>query len=75
MRMNSCALNSFMFQLNIVTSPGCSCGAQNKTVKHYLLDCPNYIDIREKYFGNIFQSDPAIHRNVLLFGDSENDFN
>jgi hypothetical protein len=49
-RLFHCTLNHYLFLINCVPSPLCSCGSTNETVSHFFFDCGRY----------------AAHRAVLL---------
>ena len=50
----------------------CLCGYENESLKHFILDCENYIEIRNKY---TFMQQPYINNteeiiaDILLFTD------
>ena len=56
-----------MFRYNLIDSPKCSCGLENETVYHYLLECPNYAILRNRCFGSL--SPQVVNLHTLLFGD------
>ena len=66
LRMNCSSLNETLFNKNIVGSPNCSCG-QLESVRHYLLQCPRFDEIREITIGVLPR---PVSVNTLLFGNS-----
>ena len=63
-RLECSSLNQHLYKKNLIDSPNCSCG-QVESTAHFLLSCPRYNQIRQRYFGNaIF----PVLVNVLLYG-------
>ena len=48
LRMECSSLNAHLYSKNIVPTPSCGCGAFESPY-HYLLHCPRYNAIRERY--------------------------
>ena len=46
-------LNYYKHLVNQIDSPNCTCG-EPETVQHYLLECPNYDNDREKMRNDLF---------------------
>ena len=47
-RLDMCTLNAYMSKLGIIACGKCQCGAPSETIKHYLLECPNYAALRRE---------------------------
>ena len=41
-RLDTCALNYYLFKIGCKESPACFCGFYNVSVKHFFLECPLY---------------------------------
>jgi hypothetical protein len=52
-RSSASFLNFDLFRVGIVSDPSCRCGAALENFKHFLLDCPIYIQARTTLIGNI----------------------
>ena len=46
LRLNNCGLNHYLFAMNCVLFPSCTCGALSEDVTHYLLFCPRFAALR-----------------------------
>jgi hypothetical protein len=46
-------LNFDLFRVGIVSDPSCRCGAALENLKHFVLNCPIYIQARTILIGNI----------------------
>ena len=66
-RMKCSALNQHLFLCNLIDSPLCTCG-KIESASHFLLYCPNYFSLRDKYITPL-QILCNITCNVLLFGN------
>ena len=53
LRSSTSFLNFDLFRVGIVSDPSCRCGAALENFKHFLLDCPIYIQARTTLIGNI----------------------
>lgn len=42
LRLDTCALNYYLFKIGCKESPACFCGFYNESVKHFFLECPLY---------------------------------
>ena len=42
LRLDTCALNYYLFKTGCRERPACFCGFQTETVKHFFLECPLY---------------------------------
>ena len=42
LRLDTCALNYYLFKIGCKESPACLCGFYNESVKHFFLECPLY---------------------------------
>ena len=73
LRMRCSSLNQHLYLKNIVPDPVCSCGEIESTA-HYLLDCPNYTDLRNDMLTSI---NYPVSTNLLLYGNVSlpDDFN
>ena len=47
LRTGHCHLNEYLHRFNIIATPKCECGAEKKTVDHYLLNCEMYDEERD----------------------------
>jgi hypothetical protein len=66
LRMGCSSLNSHLYKRNLSENALCTC-LQIETVKHYLLECPNFSNIRKDTLGKI----PHISNlTTLLFGNN-----
>jgi len=64
LRLNCSSLNDHLFSKHLTDSRLCSCG-QIENVKHYLLHCNNFTNVRERTIGTLNRN---ISLNTLLFG-------
>ncbi|KAK3083103.1 hypothetical protein FSP39_014041 [Pinctada imbricata] len=64
-RMRCSSLKQHLYHCNLIDSQLCPCG-KIESAAHYLLHCPFYSDIRDKYIKPIQQN---LTCNLLLFGD------
>jgi len=66
--------------VNLTETPTCECGTADEDAHHYLLECPNYSDLREELkdrlnFIEVLNSDHLLYgkkdisfiRNVFIF--------
>jgi hypothetical protein len=65
LRLKCSSLKNHLFQKNIIDSGLCSCG-KIETTAHYLLQCPNYIFIRNETMQTLCNIDVQ----SLIFGNS-----
>ena len=65
LRLKCSSLKDHLFQKNIIDSGLCTCG-KIETTAHYLLQCPNYIFIRNE----AIQTLGTIDVQSLIFGNS-----
>ena len=42
LRLDTCALNYYLFKIGCKESPACFCGFYNESVNHFFLECPLY---------------------------------
>ena len=42
LRLDTCALNYYLYKIGCKESPVCFCGFYSETIKHFLLECPLY---------------------------------
>ena len=49
LRLECSSLNHHLFKKNLIDSPLCACG-QAETSAHFLLKCPRYDNLRQRYF-------------------------
>ena len=52
-RHRSSSLKAYLYGVNIIPSPACSCGAPIKNADHYFFECPLYINQRNNLFVNL----------------------
>ena len=64
LRMECSALQQHLFKKSLVESPLCTCGI-SETSKHFLLDCQNYHQIRNRTLSDFLH----LPTKSLLFGD------
>ena len=75
LRMKCSKLNFELFSLHVVDSPACPCGQNREDSNQYLLQCPLYIQGRNKMLNNIRQlSTFHISGDLLLYGAVELDY-
>ena len=62
-------------------NPMCSCNTEEESVSHFLLRCPNHINIRNSLMNGIMDIHPTVHllnddfiTKVLLYGDRKLNF-
>jgi hypothetical protein len=67
LRLQCSKLNAHLFERNITDSPACSCGADNETPIHYLLECTNFTNERDKLFEEL-SNYLALPADALLIG-------
>ena len=53
LRSSASFLNYDLFRVGIVSDPSCRCGAAFENLKHFLLDCPIYLQARTTLIDNI----------------------
>ena len=63
------SLDFYLHQCNLVPSPNCVCGTIENN-KHYLLDCHQYVNARDKML-NIIIRYSNITADILLFGNTD----
>ena len=69
---NKCsALNAELFRVNLKDDPTCRCGLASETSKHFLLECPIHLPLRQIMTSNIQAIAPNSRLTVklLLFGN------
>ena len=70
LRLKNSDLNENLFSITLVESPNCMCGAEKESIKHYLLECPRYEELRNELFKKI-DFVQSISEKELLDGDRE----
>ena len=67
LRLEMSNLNNDLVNRHLSTDPKCSCGYSRETAEHYLLHCPNYINIRARTILTL----PSNQTNIrtLLYGN------
>ena len=53
LRVGMSKLNAHAFKIQKVDSPHCQCGSKLENVRHYLLHCPLYTQLRQQLFDSI----------------------
>ena len=53
LKLNNCGLNHYLFLMNCVRSPSCTCGALSEDVTHYLLFCSRFAALRASMFTSV----------------------
>ena len=66
-RLECSSLNQHLHKKNLINDPNCSCG-QVESTAHFLLTCPRYNQIRQRYFRDI---PVPITVNILLHGATD----
>ena len=66
-RLECSSLNQHLYKKNLINSPNCSCG-QVESAAHFLLSCPRYNQIQQRYFQNI---PLPLTVNILLNGATD----
>ena len=74
MRMHCSKLNSHLFSLHVIDSPGCQCGFNEEDNNHFLLDCPLYEDLRREMITAILIVTEEIDSQTLLYGNQNLSF-
>ena len=70
LRMLCSPLNDHLFShIHVVDNPSCSCGHARENNKHFLFDCPLYINERQMMMQSLQQIgfEQSVHN--LLYGD------
>ena len=67
LRLEMSNLNNDLVNRHLSTDPKCSCGYSRETADHYLLHCPNYINIRARTILTLPSSQTNIR--TLLYGN------
>ena len=67
LRLEMSNLNNDLVNRHLSTDPKCSCGYSRQTAEHYLLHCPNYINIRTRTVLTLPSSQTNIR--TLLYGN------
>ena len=66
MRMGCTRLNYYLFKMNLIKSPLCSCGKGNEDVLHFFLHCDKYVLQREQLHRNILEFAPFTLATILF---------
>ena len=66
LRLEMSNLNNDLVNRHLSTDPKCSCGYSRERAEHYLLHCPNYINIRARTILTVPSSQTNIR--TLLYG-------
>ena len=69
-RLRCSALNGHLAEKNLVESPDCGCGNSKETPEHYLLECDDYIQLREEMFDELHFL-PTVNCHTLLYGTED----
>ncbi|EKG09173.1 hypothetical protein MPH_13829 [Macrophomina phaseolina MS6] len=48
LRTSKASLNEPLYKIKRAEAPSCNCGAERETVKHFLLECPRWMDLRAR---------------------------
>ena len=74
LRLGCSKLNyDLCYNLRVKDSPTCSCGHRFETAEHFLISCPSY-DLLRVGLQKIITQYRKFAINVMLYGDSEIDF-
>jgi hypothetical protein len=68
LRLKMSDLNNDLFNRHLIEHHSCSCGNPCETAEHYLLQCNNYLDIRNRTIHRLPEN--FINISTLLFGNS-----
>ena len=52
-RHRSNSLKAYLYGVNVISSPGCGCGAPIENADHYFFECPLYTNQRNNLFINL----------------------
>ena len=74
-RVGRSQLNAHLFEIGLISTPGCLCGHKQETVSHFLLYCFLYQNERETLLLNILnlvkvKPSRAYLCNTMLFNDN-----
>ena len=53
LRCSASFLNFDLYRVNILSDPSCQCGADIEDARHFLLECPRYVNIRNTMMNNL----------------------
>ena len=70
LRLRCSALNEHLYAKNLVEHPSCECGAQIESVTHFLLECEQYDEDRNKLFEDL-EMCTVLDTDLLLYGSEE----
>ena len=76
LRLDTCALNYYLFKIGCKESPACFCGFYNESVNHFFLECPlysaprtNFLSSAARIFADRWSSMTKVQIvSVFLFG-------
>ncbi len=72
LRMLCSTLNDHIYSyIHVVESPACSCGHFRENNKHFLVDCPLFINERAVMFNNLNELQFQVTISNLLYGNTE----
>ena len=78
LRIGYAKLNDYLYKIGVSDTKNCSCG-EIETIEHYLLECENYFDQRERMRTSLFHQTGIVELTTeILLGsngtDTEKDF-
>ena len=53
LRCSASFLNFDLYRVNILSDPSCQCGADIEDARHFPLECPRYVNIRNTMMNNL----------------------
>ena len=73
LRCSASFLNYDLYRAHILTDPSCQCGADVEDAKHFLLECPRYVNIRTTLLHNLnwLSDEVNISVELLTCGNSD----
>ncbi len=72
LRMLCSPINDHLYShIHVIESPTCICGHNRENNKHFLLECPLFINERNEMFNNLMQLGFQPTVNNLLFGNAQ----
>ena len=69
LRLGTSALNSSLYNRNLLHLPNCECGCNNETEKHFLLICPLYNEHRNRLLhtiSSLYPNENHLHSLVYI---------
>ena len=70
LRLRCSKLNTHLFERNLTETDMCNCGKSKETVKHYLLECENYDEIRDEMYRDLDMT-TTLTSDMMLYGSDD----